>query len=540
MRFITRAIIGLVFLSAATLVKAQFIYTNVNGSVTITGYSGPGGAVTFPASIGGLPVTALGTQVFFLNHTVNYTVASVSIPASITNIQSGAFSYAFGLTAITVNPANPVFSSVGGVLFDQSRSTLLAFPGGVTGAYTIPAGVTAIGDDAFFVSLLTTVNIPSSVASIGITAFGSCPLLTQLNIDPANRAFASVDGVLYDFTQTTLLQYPGGLPGPFAIPPTVVNIGSSSFQSAYGLTSVYLPPSVAGIGSQAFSGCSSLQSFNVDPANLVYSSLNGVLFDMARDTLLIFPGGLGGNYAIPNGVTTIADGAFNKARVTGVAIPASTTDLSSQPFYNCSSLLSISVDPVNSVYSSLNGVLFDKNQVTLILYPAGLTGSFTIPTSVTTVGTFAFLFSQLSHVTFPASVSSLQDYALADCANLASATFLGNPPAMDSTVFYGDPNAVLYYLPGASGWSTPFNGVPTLLWNAVVYAGPNSPGIQNQQFGFKVTGTAGLAVVVQGSTNLASPVWLPLQALTLTNGSAYFSEPVNADVPASFFRLSTP
>ena len=67
------------------------------------------------------------------------------------------------------------YSSVNGVLFDKSQTTLIQFPGGIGGSYTIPASVTSIGDYAFDdCTGLTSVTIPSSVTSIGELAFSCC------------------------------------------------------------------------------------------------------------------------------------------------------------------------------------------------------------------------------------------------------------------------------------------------------------------------------------------------------------------------------
>jgi len=536
MKFFTRAILGLLFFSAIIQVKAQFEYTNVNGSITITRYTGPGGAVVIPALIDGLPVTGLAAPGFL----ADLTVTSVEIPASVTNIQAGCFEYCFSLTGINVDQANQWFTSSGGVLFDASQATLLQYPGGFSGSYTIPAGVTTIGDHAFFANFLSNISIPSTVTNIGPVAFAYCPFLTSIQVDPRNPSYASVDGVLFDYAQATLIQYPGNLSGAYVVPPTVVSIGSYAFEYSFHLTSVELPTSVTSIGVQAFSHCNRLQAVNVDPGNGTYSSLNGVLFDLAQDVLLYYPSGLPGGYSIPSGVISIGANAFDFASVTSLALPATLASVGPLPFFDCASLLSITVDPANPTYSSLNGVLFDKTQATLIIYPDGLTGSYMVPNGVATIGPLAFLYSLATTITVPASVTSLQAEAFAECARLSSVTFLGNQPAIDPTAFLDDSNLQLIYLPGVTGWTSPVAGIPALLWNAASQSAAVIPGIQNQSFGFTIKGTAGLNVLVQGCTNLAAPVWLPLQTLTLTNGSALYSQPLDTTVSAGFFRLSTP
>ena len=100
-------------------------------------------------------------------------------PYSVTGIGAGAFNDCTSLTAITVDATNSVYSSVAGVLFNKSQTTLIQCPGGKAGSYSIPNGVTSIGSAAFeYCASLTSVTIPNSVTSIGDGAFMNCTSLT--------------------------------------------------------------------------------------------------------------------------------------------------------------------------------------------------------------------------------------------------------------------------------------------------------------------------------------------------------------------------
>jgi hypothetical protein len=74
-------------LTLPAVVQAQFTYTNINGTITITGYTGPGGAVTIPSTINGLPVTGIGSYPF----SGCASLASVTMPASVTCMDKTAF-----------------------------------------------------------------------------------------------------------------------------------------------------------------------------------------------------------------------------------------------------------------------------------------------------------------------------------------------------------------------------------------------------------------------------------------------------------------
>jgi hypothetical protein len=64
--------------------------------------------------------------------------------------------------------------------------------------------------------------------------------------------------------------------------------------------------------------------------------------------------------------------------------------------------------------------------------------------------------------------------------------------------------------------------------------------VRTNRFGFTVTGTSGLVIVVEACTNLANPLWLSLETNTLSGGSCYFSDPLWTNQPARFYRLRSP
>ena len=169
----------LLFALPAAMQAEDFQYTTNNGTVTITGYTGAGGDVIIPSTIAGLPVTSIGSSAFFLGTSIT----SVTIPDSVMSIGDSAFSACHSLTNVT-----------------------------------IPNSVATIGAGAFsFCSRLTRVTIGNSVTSIGIGAFGLSGL-NEITVDALNSVYSSVEGVLFNKSQTTLIQYPGGKGGGYTIP----------------------------------------------------------------------------------------------------------------------------------------------------------------------------------------------------------------------------------------------------------------------------------------------------------------------------------
>jgi hypothetical protein len=98
----------------------------------------------------------------------------------------------------------------------------------------------------------------------------------------------------------------------------------------------------------------------------------------------------------------------------------------------------------------------------------------------------------------------------------------------------------VYYLPGTTGWDAPLAGHPPVLWNPQVQTSGASFGVLTNAFGFTITGSSNLVIVVEGCTNLANPAWSVVGTNTLTGGSSYFSDPQWMNYPRRFYRLSSP
>jgi hypothetical protein len=533
---------------------AQFNVTTNNGTITITSYTGTGGDVTIPDTINGLPVTSIGDFAFLGTSLTSVTIPNsvtgigdyafdaclaltgvtipnsvtnighaaflncdslpdVTIPASVSNIGTRAFDQCPGLQAITVVAQNVYYSSVNGVLFDKSQNTLIRYPESLEGSYTIPSGVCNVGGYAFRGCLaLTSVTMPNSVTNIADYAFDYCFSLTNFTVGAQNAFYSSVNGVLFDKSQNTLIACPEGLGGSYTIPDFVTNIGTNAFAECISLTNVTISGSVTNIGDYAFYFCYSLSSVMI--GTNVTALGDGVFYASGLTSV-----------TIPNSVSNIGAAAFEFcSRLTSVMIGSGVTSIGGWAFIYGTSLTNISVDAQNPFFSSMNGVLFNKNQTTLFAYPGGLIGSYTIPGSVTNIGGLAFF----------------------GCTGLTSAYFLGNAPAFGGWAFwqssYGPwPLPVtVYYLPGTTGWDSINLGVPIAVWLPQVQTGDASFGVQSNQFGFNINWASGQTVVVEACTNLTNPVWQPVQTNTLTSDSAYFSDPQWTNYPARFYRLRSP
>jgi hypothetical protein len=238
----------LLVLALPAVVQAQFSFTTNNGTLTLTGYDGPGGAVSIPAAINGLTVTSIGDYAFCACGNLT----SVTIGTSVISIGDNAFRECSGLTNITIGYG---VTSIGDYAFCAC--------GNLT-SVTIPDSVISIGDSAFYwCTSLTSVTIGTNVTTIGVQALSGCSSLTAITVDTRNSVYSDVDGVLFNRSLTTLVTYPGGLPGSYTIPNSVTSIGVAAFQDCIRLTSVTIGTNVTTIGDVAFSDCSSLTSVTI-------------------------------------------------------------------------------------------------------------------------------------------------------------------------------------------------------------------------------------------------------------------------------------
>ena len=679
---------------------SRYSFTNCNGLTSIS-----------------LPplVTIIGNSAFATCNALSL----VNIPISVTSIEEGAFRGCPGF--IDVAPDNPNYSSIDGVLFNKTQTELIQFPTSNSGDYTIPSTVITIGSFSFFNSnFLTSITIPSSVTTIKNAAFYGCgglidvtiPLSVTsierdaflsctglINVDANNPNYSSIDGVLFNKTQTILIQSPTSNTGSFILPSSVVTIQQTAFSNCSKLTSLVIPPSVTSIGGTAFLGCSGLTSVTVgrlvpidlssywgvffgvnvttctlnvpygsktayqsanqwqdfqniiempgfslslttanveaeegstttisissdvtwtatsdqtwltiDPvagsgveqtvtltateantsalprvatvtvsaegvepqtitvtqagsnaaievtagnlinlfsseelATITKLTLTGTIdardfktmrdempllaeIDLSGVTIVEYYGTEGtsiwgnNNYpantipefafmnsswqgktnltsiilpttmvsfgkfafsycsglsvvSIPTSVTTIGEGTFNGCQgLTSISIPSSVTLIGYSAFSNCTAIPSISipasvttiqsgafiyctglinVDEYNMNYSSIDGILFNKTQTTLIQCPISKTGSFVIPSSVVTIGQNAFYMSILTSVSIPSSVQQVEDYAFTNCSNFTTVTIPSSVTTIGNSAFQSCSGLTSFIIPSS-------------------------------------------------------------------------------------------
>lgn len=308
---------------------------------------------------------------------------------SVTEIGQDAFSYCYSLTSVTI--PNSV-KSIGDYAFWGCIGLI---------SVTIPNSVTRIGNNSFLdCSSLTSVTIPGSVKSIGAGAFSKCSSLTSVRIPDSVK---KIDA--YAFSGCSSLT-------SVNIGSSVTEIGENAFYECSSLESVTIPDSVTEIGQAAFFECTSLTSVTIGSS--VTKIGNGV-FCLCRSLVSV---------TMSDSVMEIGNDVFYRcSSLTSVTLPQSLTSLGDYVFANCSRLTEISISSDNQNYSSIDGVLFNKDCTTILAFPNAKCEEYIIPASVTEIGNGAFQgCDALTSVTIPESVTIIGNYAFYDCVSLTSVT----------------------------------------------------------------------------------------------------------------------
>ena len=205
------------------------------------------------------------------------------------------------------------------------------------------------------------------------------------------------------------------------LPETITTIGTSAFISCERLEQFTIPSGVTEIKLSTFEQCQRLKEI-VIPAGIV--SIGKMAFNCCYNLNKV---------TLSEGLKSIGHGAFSQCNaLTEITIPSSVTKIESSIFGCSEKMMQIHVDPNNSAYSSVDGILFDKEQKTLIEFPYARSGSYTVPQGVTKInkGAFYFCFRLLS-VSIPSSVTEIDEAAFSYCHNLCDVYYEGSEQEWD-------------------------------------------------------------------------------------------------------------
>ncbi|MBQ2661047.1 MAG: leucine-rich repeat protein [Clostridia bacterium] len=281
------------------------VYSIVDNSyAVITGYTGSPTDVVIPSEINGCTVMTIGEGAF--SNCASLT--SVKMPYGLTNVERDAFLWCESLTNVELSDSVRIIREY-------------AFNGTGLRNIVIPNGVMIIDYAAFGSCSIENINIPDSVEDMDY-AFAGGNSLKSIEVSENNSNYCDVDGVLFNKSRTTIVQYPcGRTDESYTIPNGVINISGDAFNCAFDLKKIEIPSSVKSIGAGAFAFCTSLANIEL-PKGL--TSLEHDLFDACTSLTHI---------EIPEGVTEIQYFVFEGcSALESVIIPASVTNIDESAF----------------------------------------------------------------------------------------------------------------------------------------------------------------------------------------------------------------
>jgi hypothetical protein len=347
----------------------------VSGEAMVPAYKGAGAEVAVPREIDGYRVVAVGPYAFYENSELE----SVLLPDTVKLIDSYAFALCTALKDVR-----------------------------------LPASLKTINECAFFAcESLPQLTLPDALESIEVRAFSGCTRLESINIPDSVTSFG-----MYALENTAILENNKGtlqidncivradrsLNGVFEIKDGTVVIGGGAFSGCGGLTGVSIPDSLRSICGSAFCDCVKLKEIS-----------------------------------IPDSVESIGRFAFDGcSSLTEIKIGIGASAIGEGVARNCPSLLSVTVDPHNDSFTSLDGVLYNADKTVLITYPAAKPdSSFTLPDDVGSINRYAFgNCSELKTIQLNNKLRIIPEHCFENSESLEKAILPDKLETIENSAFY--------------------------------------------------------------------------------------------------------
>ena len=392
---------------------------NDNGGVTITGIGTcEDTEIAIPKTIDGYSVTAIADKAFAEKSAITF----IQIPETVQIIGTRAFYKCTGITEITIpesvwNIGTQIFQGCSNLTtvyynsaYGSSENPFLcvaAIKTVVFGGSNVPSYIAQNATN------LTTVTILEGVTNIGYYAFYGCTGLTSIVLPDTVKRIDS--DAFHDCTSLAEV----------VLSDTLEYLGDGVFYNCSALESITLPESLTSMASGVFSGCSSLTSIVIPEgvARIDHSTF-------ANCTSLV-------SVMIPDSVMTIGSYAFeNCTSLKTITIPDSVTNIEENVFQGCTSLESIIVDEDNGYYSSIDGVLYNKEGTQIILVPQKISGHVSLSNTLTSIDNSAFYDRDaLTSITIPEGIITIGNTAFASCDGLTSVVIPNSVTTIESSAF---------------------------------------------------------------------------------------------------------
>ena len=332
-----------------------------------------------------------------------------------------------------------------GFLIDEN-GTLQSY-GGTSTELTIPNTVKKIGSYAFYrQESIKSITIPNTVTYISNNAFEGCSGLEEITI-PGTVTQIEREAFL-DCTSLPKIHLPDNLEiidyGAFKgcskltevnIPNKLKKINNDMFYGCSSLLKIDIPDNVTEIESNAFYNCSKLAEVNL-PIGL--TEINSYIFNGCSDLQKI---------TLPDSVSLISYKAFSGcANLAEINIPANVTEIQNSAFDGCNSLTKITVSKNNSIYTAVEGIIYNKEKTAIVAYPSAKE-NITIPNGITAIGGAFSGCSALKSIHIPDTVTVIGENAFLNCKNLAEITIPDTVTEISASAFAGCSNLIEITIP---------------------------------------------------------------------------------------------
>ncbi len=334
-------------------------------------------SLKLPASLTNVPASIISDTL----------IESITIPASVTSINTTAFSKAYKLREFIVEEGNENFSVRDGILFSSETPYIL--PNVLCGddeTWTVPEYFTSLPSQFFAYKTAGTVVIPSTVTEMVSSYLFKNSRIKEVIIE---TPFTEIHSYMYNYSHLEKI----------VIPDSVTTIGNNAFSYCDALKEVIIPESVVSIGTTLFANCNSINYLEIRSS--------------CPDICNIF--------ASPNMYET-SSGVYLDNQIS---------------YTTWTSSLETLIIAGNDYFTVVDNVLYTKDMKTLVLYPGGIAqNEFTVPEGVTRIEALAFRENDnLTKVILPESLVSIGHTALYSCANLKTFEFRSyNAPLLEHYV----------------------------------------------------------------------------------------------------------
>lgn len=344
--------------------------------------------------------------------------------------------------------------------------------------------VTEVGNNAFQQSYVRSVTLPESVTKIGTDAFRSATDLQSINIPSGvtyieDKTFAGcnslpvINGIRY--ADTYLLATTDKTQSNYTISEGTKWIAEEAFKDCSAATSITLPSSILSIGTSVFRGCTSLTSVTIEN-NPRYTSVDGILYTAALDTILCYPSGREEeDIVIPDHVTVVAAGAYvDNTHIKSLQVPENVTKIVSTAFTGCDSLTKLTIASPSIVETNYDRYIGNGffsifgSQVCgttlaecIIESPVSAIGKacfeycgnlrkVTLPEGLKRIEEDAFLYcSKLREINLPESMKSIGTEAFMGCSELSNIHLSDSLTSLGTYAFYGCSSLTNVHIPSS-------------------------------------------------------------------------------------------